>query len=63
MKRHSIIKLLIFIIVISTLSINTVFAIEVAITVDDLPANGNLPPHVSRMDVAKKMLFIINDAI
>lgn len=33
-------------------------AIEVAITVDDLPANGNLPPNVSRNTVAKKMLQV-----
>ena len=33
-------------------------AIEVAITVDDLPAHGALPPDVSRIDIAKKMLGV-----
>ena len=31
---------------------------EVAITVDDLPANGELPLGKSRMEIAKKMLAI-----
>lgn len=40
------------------IQINISYAMEVAITVDDLPANGDLPPNVSRMDVAKKMLRV-----
>lgn len=34
------------------------FAMEVAITVDDLPANGKLPHNVTRMDVAKKIISV-----
>ena len=32
--------------------ISPIFSMEVAITVDDIPGNGELPPHVTRMDVA-----------
>ena len=37
---------------------NTALSMEMAITVDDLPANGDLPAHHTRMDVAKKMLSV-----
>jgi peptidoglycan/xylan/chitin deacetylase (PgdA/CDA1 family) len=36
----------------------SVFSMEVAITVDDIPVNGQLPQHLSRADVSKKMLEI-----
>jgi peptidoglycan/xylan/chitin deacetylase (PgdA/CDA1 family) len=35
---------------------------EMAITVDDLPAHGNLPPHVSRLQVAQTMLKALKEA-
>lgn len=38
--------------------IGAAFSMEVAITVDDIPENGALPPHVTRMDVAKKILAV-----
>ena len=38
----------------------TVSAMEVAITVDDLPANGNLSAGTTRMDIAKKILSVLN---
>jgi peptidoglycan/xylan/chitin deacetylase (PgdA/CDA1 family) len=34
--------------------------IEMAITVDDLPVHGQLPSGVSRIDVARKMLSVLN---
>lgn len=40
------------------ISFNSAFAMEVAITVDDLPANGNLPSNMTREDIAKKMIVI-----
>ena len=38
--------------------IHSIFAMEVAITIDDLPANGDLPSNLTRMDIAKKMLSV-----
>lgn len=40
------------------IQISTGFAMEVAITVDDLPANGDLPSNLTRMEVAKKILTV-----
>ena len=36
-----------------------VFAEQVAITFDDLPAHGDLPPGVTRADVARKILAVM----
>lgn len=33
-------------------------AIEIAVTVDDLPYNGDLPPNTTRMEIASKMLRV-----
>lgn len=57
MKNSFITKLIIFLFATFTTSSQ---ALEVAITVDDLPYNGDLPPGVTRMDVANKMLRIFN---
>lgn len=37
---------------------NIAYALEMAITVDDLPAHGTLPPNVTRMDVVNNMLRV-----
>jgi peptidoglycan-N-acetylglucosamine deacetylase len=52
------IKKLLLAIVISLIQVNFAFALEVAISVDDLPANGNLPDHLTRMDIVKKIIFV-----
>ena len=36
--------------------------LQIAITFDDLPAHGPLPPGVSRLDVAKKLIAALRDA-
>jgi peptidoglycan/xylan/chitin deacetylase (PgdA/CDA1 family) len=38
------------------------FSQEVAITVDDLPSHGALPPGMSRVDVAKSIIATLKDA-
>ncbi len=40
------------------LHINIASAMEVAITVDDLPANGNIFTQITRMEIAQKILSI-----
>jgi peptidoglycan-N-acetylglucosamine deacetylase len=40
------------------IKINFAFAMEIAITIDDLPANGDLPADMTRMAVVKKMLEV-----
>lgn len=40
------------------IQMNSAFSMEIAVTVDDLPANGDLPSHSTRMDIAKKMLSV-----
>lgn len=52
------IKNLILTVILVLIPINTALSMEVAITVDDLPANGNLPLHLTRMDIANKMLRV-----
>jgi peptidoglycan-N-acetylglucosamine deacetylase len=44
------------------LSACAAFSQEVAITVDDLPSHGALPPGVSRSDVARSILKTLKDA-
>jgi peptidoglycan-N-acetylglucosamine deacetylase len=44
------------------LSACAAFSQEVAITVDDLPSHGPLPPGVSRSDVARSILKTLKDA-
>lgn len=39
---------------------STAFAMNLAITVDDIPANGKLPPNLSRLQVTQQMLTILN---
>ena len=43
-------------------SASTTFSQEVALTIDDLPAHGSLPPGVTRADVAKIILKDLKDA-
>ena len=38
------------------------FSQEVAITIDDLPSHGALPPNITRADVAKSILKALKDA-
>lgn len=40
--------------------IHTAASMEVAITVDDLPEHGDLPPNTTRADIAKQMLSVLN---
>ncbi len=54
----NIIKNLLLTIIIILIPINAALSMEVAITVDDLPANGDLPLHHTRMDIANKMLLV-----
>src|SRR5581483_3898713 len=35
---------------------------EIAITVDDLPVHGSLPPHVTREDIARQMIRALHRA-
>lgn len=51
-------KIILIFIVISLFQMNIAFSMEVAITVDDLPANGDLYTHDTRMGVVKKMLAV-----
>ncbi len=44
------------------LSASAAFAQEVAITVDDLPSHGALPPGMTRSDVARSILKALKDA-
>src|SRR5439155_5299712 len=44
--------------VISIFQMSIAFSMDLAITVDDIPANGDLHSHDTRMDVAKKMLSV-----
>ena len=53
-----IIKKILLAIVISLIQVNFAFAMEVAITVDDLPENGDVPDHLTRMDIVKKMVSV-----
>ncbi len=46
----------IFILVISFFLAHSSYAIEIAITVDDLPAHGELPPNTTRLEIEKIML-------
>jgi hypothetical protein len=52
--KNTIIKLIAIVFIL--MGMNFVFAMEVAITVDDLPKHMNLLPNTSRLDIAKKML-------
>lgn len=49
---------LILIMVFVFFQIHHTFAMEIAITVDDLPENGNLPTNLNRIDLVKKMLLV-----
>ncbi|MBX3710249.1 MAG: hypothetical protein KIT56_09875 [Gammaproteobacteria bacterium] len=40
------------------MKVNVAFAMEVAITVDDLSANGDLPAHYTRSDIQKNELIL-----
>lgn len=40
------------------LQLNVALAMELAITVDDIPANGDIPAQTTRMDIAQKILSI-----
>ena len=57
MMKHKIIQLILAVTFI-VISIHPIHAMEVAITVDDLPASGNIPPNVTRMEIVKKMLAV-----
>src|SRR3990167_6486241 len=37
---------------------SAVYPMEIAITVDDMAAHGELPPHVTRVDIVKQMLLV-----
>lgn len=39
--------------------ISTAFSMEIAITVDDLPANGNIHTQTTRMEIAQKILLVL----
>lgn len=56
--KHHIRKSILAIIILCFIQISSVFAMEVAVTVDDIPANGELPSRLSRMDIANKMLAV-----
>ena len=43
---------------ITSLLATSAFSMQVAITVDDLPWNGDLPPGMTRVQVAEKMLAV-----
>ena len=43
------------ILLLNLMLIKSVFAMEVAITIDDLPQHGNLPSNVTRLDVINKI--------
>lgn len=51
-------KLIMIVVMMCLFHISSAFSIEIAITVDDLPANGNLPDQKTRMDITKKMLSV-----
>lgn len=48
-------QILVFL-VLTFILVQSSFAIEVAITIDDLPKHGNLPPNITRLDVENKIL-------
>ena len=45
-------------IIIALIHINVASAMEIAVTVDDLPANSDLPPNMTRQDIANKMIAV-----
>lgn len=50
----------IFLLVLFLVSLDSIFAMEVAISVDDLPVHGDLLPRVNRLDIVKKMLSALD---
>jgi peptidoglycan-N-acetylglucosamine deacetylase len=51
-------RIILIVLFIALFRISSAFSMEVAITVDDLPANGDLPSEMSRMDITKKTLSV-----
>lgn len=49
----------ILIILLFSLSMHSAFSMEVAITIDDIPVSGDLPPNITRIDVVNKMLAVL----
>lgn len=49
---------LLFAVLINSIMLNASYAMDVAITVDDIPANDDLPPSTTRTQIAEKMLQV-----
>lgn len=52
-------KLFYFVITLLLLQTNPAFSMDVAVTVDDLPANGELPSGLTRAEIADKILAVL----
>lgn len=59
-KMRYIFNRLILVITLMFTHINVASSMELAITVDDLPANGNIPTQTTRMEIAQKILSVFN---
>ena len=44
------------------ISASAAFSQQIALTIDDLPSHGTLPPRVTRTDVAKSILKALKEA-
>ena len=55
-------RLLCLAVLCNIVSANLVFSQQIALTIDDLPSHGALPPGMTRVDVAKSFLKTLRDA-